>query len=85
LIGIALVTVVFSEAFQYLVLEAARAKYLHDEERFKRNIANTDMSNRSGDDARVDKQRSNNHNLLRRKGSLIRSLFFETYDKITIG
>ncbi len=32
LAGIALVTVFFSEIFQYIVIKAARAQYLHDEE-----------------------------------------------------
>lgn len=32
LVGIALVTVFFSEIFQYIVIKAARAQYLHDEE-----------------------------------------------------
>jgi hypothetical protein len=33
LIGIALVTVFFSEIFQYIVIKAARAQYAHDEEK----------------------------------------------------
>jgi len=50
LIGIALVTVVFSEVYQYLILEAARAQYVHSEHKIREKGIEASMRNELKDE-----------------------------------
>ena len=81
LVGIALVTLVFSEVYQYLILEAARAQYVHDEHKIKEKGLEMSMINELNDEE-IQSRRKYDALASRPRERLIRTGLFEMYSRI---